>query len=328
MLFAIKLNLRHVTSQQSIKSTCVQLLSSKQEYLIPFELPTDKFSDRFQNFTDFHINISIASQIDCNLDSFVILDIASENATTVSMIQLEVDKTNNVRYEYLLPVSVGKYDICCKGVDSGILYACLAVNVRFNYTFSPARNVYLLSSRSELQASLTVGRGSYFGHSITPQSYQFNFITSKEMNWAVTIGSFCSFADTFAFFLSQSGNHPYWRASTYPFRDQLGLPPIQNDKSKNVTVGNDVWVGHGAVIINGVHIGHGAVVGAYAVVRSDVPAYAIVTGNPAVVVRYRFSRDIIDKLLSIAWWDWSDEVILNRMGILETDIEQFVDLYS
>lgn len=151
MLCAIKLNLHHVTSQQSIKSTCVQLLSSKQEYLIPFELPTDKFSDRFQNFTDFHINISIASQIDCTLDSFVILDITSENATTVSMIQLEVDKTNNVRYEYLLPVSVGKYDICCKGVDSGILYACLAVNVRFNYTFSPARNVYLLSSRSELQ---------------------------------------------------------------------------------------------------------------------------------------------------------------------------------
>eukprot|EP01036_Dinobryon_divergens_P030789 gene30789-40088_t len=145
-----------------------------------------------------------------------------------------------------------------------------------------------------------------------------------ETSWTVNIGAFCSFADNFNFFLSQSGNHPYWRASTYPFRAQLGLPPSPNDKSKNVTIGNDVWVGHGASIINGVHIDHGAVTGAYAVVRSDVPAYAIVTGNPAVVVKYRFSRDIIDKLLAIAWWDWSDEIILERMGILEADIEQFV----
>lgn len=93
---------------------------------------------------------------------------------------------------------------------------------------------------------------------------------------------------------------------------------------RHVKIGNDVWIGFGAVIINSVTIGDGAVIGAYAVVREDVPPYAIVIGNPAKVIRYRFNETQIGMLLEIAWWEWSDEEILFHMPRRD-DFEAFVE---
>ncbi|WP_280177539.1 CatB-related O-acetyltransferase [Pseudohoeflea suaedae] len=73
----------------------------------------------------------------------------------------------------------------------------------------------------------------------------------------------------------------------------------------HTSIGNDVWIGYGAFIRSGVTVGDGAVIGGMANVIHDVPPYAIVVGNPARVVRYRFSEDIIELLLKTKWWRFS-----------------------
>ena len=75
----------------------------------------------------------------------------------------------------------------------------------------------------------------------------------------------------------------------------------------NIQIENDVWIGAKSIILSGVTIHSGAVVGAGSVVTKDIPAYSIVVGNPARVVKYRFELDIIEKLLDIAWWDWPQD---------------------
>ena len=94
----------------------------------------------------------------------------------------------------------------------------------------------------------------------------------------------------------------------------------------NVSIGNDVWVGADATILSGVTIGDGAIVGAHSVVARDVPPYAVVVGNPAKIVRYRFADDIIAELLKIAWWNWPDEKVKCEMKLLQSrEIQKFVD---
>jgi virginiamycin A acetyltransferase len=95
-----------------------------------------------------------------------------------------------------------------------------------------------------------------------------------------------------------------------------------------VDIGNDVWIGRGAMIMSGVVIGDGAVVAARAVVNRDVPPYAIVGGVPAKTIRYRFSGEIIDKLLIAQWWRWTDEMILQRLPFFNTpDFDKQLDHY-
>jgi acetyltransferase-like isoleucine patch superfamily enzyme len=84
----------------------------------------------------------------------------------------------------------------------------------------------------------------------------------------------------------------------------------------DITIGSDVWIGRNAVLLGGVNVGHGAIIGAYTVVAKDVPPYAVVVGNPAVVIRYRFDQTTITRLLSIRWWEWSDELIRQRAADL------------
>ena len=92
---------------------------------------------------------------------------------------------------------------------------------------------------------------------------------------------------------------------------------------------NDVWIGHGATIMDGVTIGNGAVVAAQSVVTKDVPDYAIVAGNPARIVGYRFSEECCNKLSEIAWWNWSDQKILDNVQCMCGDnLDEFIDLHK
>jgi acetyltransferase-like isoleucine patch superfamily enzyme len=86
-------------------------------------------------------------------------------------------------------------------------------------------------------------------------------------------------------------------------------PHTYREEVTTTTLGNDVWVGAGALIRGGVAVGDGAVIGAGAVVTKDVPPYAVVAGVPARVLRYRFEPDDIAFLQRIRWWDWSEEVL-------------------
>ena len=90
-----------------------------------------------------------------------------------------------------------------------------------------------------------------------------------------------------------------------------------------IQIGSDVWIGTRAIIREGVTIGHGAVIGAGAVVTKDVPPYAIVGGVPAGIIRFRFSTDIIDRLLAISWWDKDIAWLRSHIDCF-ADVEKFV----
>ncbi|MCQ2081484.1 MAG: CatB-related O-acetyltransferase [Lachnospiraceae bacterium] len=98
-------------------------------------------------------------------------------------------------------------------------------------------------------------------------------------------------------------------------------------KKGEILVGNDVWIGANAVIMSGCYIGDGAVVASNAVVTKDVPSYAIVGGVPAKIIGYRFDQDVIDKMLKIAWWNWSNEKLLSCKKDMQGDINEFVERY-
>ena len=127
------------------------------------------------------------------------------------------------------------------------------------------------------------------------------------------------------------GNHRIDSVSSYPFSTFGKWWPsagtaIDHVTKGDVVIGNDVWIGANAFITSGVTIGDGAVIAALAVVTKDVPPYAIVGGNPARVLRYRFPADVIDRLLQVTWWDWSDQKIDSYLPLMYgEDIKLFLD---
>jgi virginiamycin A acetyltransferase len=136
------------------------------------------------------------------------------------------------------------------------------------------------------------------------------------------IGKFCSIADNVRVLLG--GEHNYKNWSTYPF-DNLLIRFKENGptvKTKgDVTIGNDVWVGYGTLILSGITVGDRVVVGAGSVVTRSVPAYAVVAGNPARVVKYRFSKEKIAELQEMRWWDLPWKELREKVPWLLTEPE-------
>lgn len=142
----------------------------------------------------------------------------------------------------------------------------------------------------------------------------------------IAIGKSCSLASGIVFMIDL--NHDY----TAVF--QGVIPGISSTRQfmkaprkGSIVIQNDVWVGYGVTIMAGVTLHNGCVVAAGTVVTKDVPPYAIVGGNPAKVIRYRFDDNIIDGLQKIAWWDWSSEVKEKRREDFLLPVEQFVQKY-
>jgi phosphonate metabolism protein (transferase hexapeptide repeat family) len=134
------------------------------------------------------------------------------------------------------------------------------------------------------------------------------------------------------------GNHPMHRATQahFTYRSSAYFPGEHDDadffewrRRHRVQIGHDVWIGHGAIVLPGRNIGTGAVVAAGAVVTKDVPAYTIVAGNPARMIKRRFPEIVADRLARLAWWDWSHAMLraaLNDFRALP--IEAFLDKYE
>lgn len=155
----------------------------------------------------------------------------------------------------------------------------------------------------------------------TPQIYSWGD------NTKLKVGKYCSIGEEVKVMLG--GEHYTDWVSTYPFSSRwpevAGNLPKCNKSKGDVTIGNDVWIGNFACILSGVSIGNGAVVGAHAVVAKDVPPYAIVAGNPAKIIRYRFDENTIKRLEKFAWWDWPKGEIEKALPlILNKDIEAFL----
>lgn len=145
--------------------------------------------------------------------------------------------------------------------------------------------------------------------------YQFDFVGDK-----LTIGKFCMIASGVEFIMN-GANHLAGAISAYPFAVfGNGWEGAMLNKSYptkgDTSVGNDVWLGYQATIMPGVTIGDGAIVGAKSVVTKAVPAYAIVGGNPARLIRYRFPEPAIQQLLQLKWWDWPVEKITRHVHLL------------
>ena len=134
------------------------------------------------------------------------------------------------------------------------------------------------------------------------------------------------------------GNHPMHRASQahFTYRASAYFPEETDEaeffewrRGHHVRIGHDVWIGHGAIVLPGRSVGTGAVVAAGAIVTKDVPAYTIVAGNPARVVRRRFSEDIANRLAELAWWDWDHEALRSALpDFRKLAVEDFLAKYE
>lgn len=142
------------------------------------------------------------------------------------------------------------------------------------------------------------------------------FLFPFSQEW-LTIGKFCQIAHGVRF-IGSSANHATDGLTTFPFAvlDPAAMTGYQPD-TRDMTIGHDVWLGYGAMVLPGARIGNGVIVGAGAVVRGSIPDYAVVTGNPASVVRMRFPDDVIARLNALAWWDWAPERIARARPALE-----------
>ena len=169
---------------------------------------------------------------------------------------------------------------------------------------------------SELRGNVTVGSRSLINKVLFDGEITIGSNTTingpgtefYSIHHPITIGNFCSIARGTAI---QEHNHDAECITTYfikyrIFEEKFGMDAISKGP---VTIGNDVWIGTQSTILTGVTIGDGAIIAANSVVTSDVPPYAIVGGTPTKVLKYRFSDEIIAKLLEMKWWYWDIEKI-------------------
>lgn len=159
-----------------------------------------------------------------------------------------------------------------------------------------------IASDVHLGASCAIYENCEIGHGVRIGSY--SYVNRGSIVASGTIGQFCSIG-----YDCQIGmpEHPMDRISSSPFtygrNNIFGLPSQWDDFPSPPAIGNDVWIGSHAIILQGVAVGDGAVIAAGAVVSKDVAPYSIVGGVPARVIRQRFAPNVIEKLVALRWWE-------------------------
>jgi acetyltransferase-like isoleucine patch superfamily enzyme len=143
-------------------------------------------------------------------------------------------------------------------------------------------------------------------------------------------GKFCSLGHDIRCIM---GNHDTSWVTTFPFgHEYKEIFPHHGEghplNKGNVTIGNDVWIGNFTTFVGGVKVGDGAVIAACSHVVKDVPPYTIVGGNPAKIIRKRFTDEQIEELLKIQWWNWDEDKIREAVPLLSSpDISEFIEKY-
>lgn len=178
-------------------------------------------------------------------------------------------------------------------------------------------------SRNSPAACIQLGRYSYFG-----------FECNLPFPVKVVVGNYTSIS-AHVTFMGDASQHAHpadkYLATTFPFREKCGVAGfptgIPDDKVDPIHVGSDCHIGYGVSVVRTCTIGDGAIVGARAVVAKDIPPYAIVVGNPARIIKYRYDDDTIHNLLRIRWWDWDHEKILKNIDLLR-NVHDLVDTWT
>jgi phosphonate metabolism protein (transferase hexapeptide repeat family) len=163
----------------------------------------------------------------------------------------------------------------------------------------------------------------------------YSYVVNDAQITYTTIGKFCSIA---AMTRINPGNHPMHRASQahFTYRASAYFPGESDEaeffewrRGNHVHIGHDVWIGHGAIVLPGRGVGTGAVVAAGAIVTKDVPAYTIVAGNPARIIKRRFSEAVTNRLAELAWWDWDHETLRRALpDFRKLAVEDFLAKYE
>jgi hypothetical protein len=163
----------------------------------------------------------------------------------------------------------------------------------------------------------------------------YSYVVNDSQITYSTIGKFCSIA---AMTRINPGNHPMQRATQahFTYRSSAYFPGEADEaeffewrRQHHVHIGHDVWIGHGAIVLPGRNVGTGAVIAAGAIVTKDVPAYTIVGGNPARIIRRRFTENVAERLANLAWWNWDRGQLREALpDFRKLDIESFVAKYE
>jgi virginiamycin A acetyltransferase len=163
----------------------------------------------------------------------------------------------------------------------------------------------VINGRTRIRGTVTIGYCSTLGG------------CNQIMGGNIRIGRYCQIAPYVAIYAM---NHPLAYLTTY-VNSRLSVARLrQNQVPDSVTIGSDVWLGHGAIILPGVTIGDGAVIGAGAVVTKNVPTYCVAAGNPARVIRQRFSEQVVAELCKLKWWEFEEGDINHLNELFEIDL--------
>ena len=169
--------------------------------------------------------------------------------------------------------------------------------------------------RNGSNITLHIGRGSYIGQAKIEKSF-------RKTRAVIKIGNYSAISADNHWQIALNGDHDYRRVSI--------LSRYRPTDTGTIEIGCDVWIGRSVCLKtkgdNTLHIGNGAVIAANSVVVNDVPPFAIVGGNPARIIKYRFSEDIITKLEYIRWWEWSASLYQKRIADFD-DPRSFVEKY-
>jgi len=147
-----------------------------------------------------------------------------------------------------------------------------------------------------------------------------NIYSYGDSNENLNIGDFVSISSDVKFILG--GNHMTDRISTFPFKVKVCGHTTESYTKGSIIIEDDVWIGMNAIILSGVRIGQGAVIAAGSVVTKDVPAYAIVGGNPASIIKYRFNKNMVDNFKKIDFKKINTDFILENIGLFYKSLDE------
>ena len=206
-------------------------------------------------------------------------------------------------------------------MNEGIAYGSFEGNQFFDCTYSFPKKVYELKSRN---TTIRLGHKSY--------------VSGVIIDWGagdITIENFSSLSWNLTFEVGLGGDHNYHNINSYGLSHLDWKSPKEFKAPSGlckINIGNDVWIGRGTILkctnpARPLIIGDGAVIAADSVVVKNVPPYAIVGGNPARIIKYRFPEDIIESLLRIKWWNWDIDKIYENFKYFNR-VEEFIALHD